>query len=116
MTDELSDLISQQTHNMRPEFDIARCRCPRCVTMRRLRLPSVACLCITSVCIGYVVFEFSNPKRFELPNLAPASKTLPPSGPSTPAIQAQPSHRQPRSNSRTQMVGPCSRPTEPRCQ
>ena|SRR5438105_9145027 len=62
---------------MRSEFDIARCRCPRCVTIRRLRLLSMICLFIISVCVGYAVFEFLNPTHFELPNLAPISKRLP---------------------------------------
>jgi hypothetical protein len=74
---------------MRPEIDIARCRCPRCVAVRRIRLLSIVCVCITFACVGYLVFDFSRPRRVKIPHLALAPETLPHPDQSTPAIQVQ---------------------------
>src|ERR1700736_519815 len=94
---------------MRPEIDLARCKCPRCVATRRIRLLSIASACITLACVGYLVFDFSRPKRVIFPHLALKPETLPHPDQSAPAIQAQPS-QSPLSQQLTEATAGAPRP------
>ena len=56
-----------------------------------MRSLSIASVCITFACVGYLIFDFSRPKRVKSSHLALKLETLPHPDESTPAVQVQPS-------------------------
>jgi hypothetical protein len=55
-----------------------------------MRLLSIACVCITLACLGYLVFDLSRSTHVKILHFAPKQESLPHPAESTPAIQVRP--------------------------
>jgi hypothetical protein len=76
---------------MRPDAEISRCKCPRCVAVRRMHYATVAAICVTLASSGYLVLDLLRSRHPRFRNVTLEPQTFPHPSPSAVVIEAQPS-------------------------